>query len=322
MITMKNKSIAVAYPTIPIVFVSSVHPDRIPLHNTMGLAVTDLKEEVRSETAIEVTRKKNETTMFLEGKEMPKERMASVIKVANIFRKKTGSDAGLKITSNNYKIYSGSSDSGAAALVCALDDIFGTGLNQEELSELGMMVSESAIRSIYGGMNELNVDNYPKFHGKLVASVNDLKGLKIFALTFDYPTRVSAEQIFHATRSSPFYEYRLKMVPIWIAKIKLGLLNNDWKTVFSVAEENCANAHYLIESAGLRCRKKEMMNAWIDVEEIRAEGLPCYWTAGGGRVINVFSWGKEAEKVKKELIKRGYKPIEYKVAPSPKIIKR
>jgi mevalonate pyrophosphate decarboxylase len=63
-----------------------------------------------------------------------------------------------------------------------------------------------------------------------------------------------------------------------------------------------------------------MMNACIDVEEIRALGLPCYWTAGGGRVINVFTWGKDSERVKKELINRGYKPTEYKVASSPKVI--
>ncbi len=112
------------------------------------------------------------------------------------------------------------------------------------------------------------------------------------------------------------------MIPQWIAKIKLGLLLNDWHTVFSVAEENCANAHYLIESSGLRCRRKEMMNACIDVEEIRSQGLACYWTAGGGRVINVFSWGNDADKVKKELESRGHKPVEYKVASGAKILKK
>lgn len=52
---MKEESTAVAYPTIPIVFVSSVHPDRIPLHNSMGLAVTDIKDEVRTETSVTIS---------------------------------------------------------------------------------------------------------------------------------------------------------------------------------------------------------------------------------------------------------------------------
>ncbi|MCD6591360.1 MAG: hypothetical protein J7K72_05305 [Candidatus Aenigmarchaeota archaeon] len=321
---MKRESVAVAYPTIPIVFVSSVHPDRIPLHNTMGLAVTDLKEETRTETRVEVVGDSNDITFYVDGKPIEKEKLRDVYRIVDIFKREAGvKNVGLKIDSRNYKIYSGASDAGAAALVVALDDLFETHMSRDRLAEISMMLSESSVRALYGGLNELNVDGYPKIYGKLIADENDLKNLKIFALTFDYPTRVTAEEIFHATRSNPFYEYRLKMIPVWIAKIKEGLLHKDWDIVFSVAEENCANAHYLIESSGfgLRCRKKEMMAACIDVEEIRAKGLSCYWTAGGGKVINVFSWGKDAPKVKKELIKRGYKPVEYKVASGAKIVK-
>ena len=317
---MKKRAVAVAYPTIPIVFVSSVHPDRIPLHNSMGLAVTDLKEETRVETEVVVSG--NGIEFILNGNPIEKEKMRDILRIVKVFEKNSGSKVkGLKIKSDNYRIYSGSSDAGAAALVVALDAIFETEMTTDELAEISMMLSESSIRAIYGGLNELNVDGYPKFYGKLIADENDLKDIRIFAIGFDYPSRVSAEEIFHACRKNPFYEYRLKMIPQWIAKIKLGLLHSDWHAVFSAAEDNCANAHYLYESMGLRSRKKEMMNAVIDVEEIRASGLPCYWTAGGGKVINVFSWGKQAEDVKKELERRGHRIIEYKVAPGAKIIK-
>jgi mevalonate pyrophosphate decarboxylase len=316
---MKRRVVTAAYPTIPIVFVSSVHPDRIPLHNTMGLAVTDKEEQVRSETEVTVT-EGQDIDFILDGEKLDFERLTDVKKIVDFFMEKHGQRVGLNIKSTNYNIYSGSSDSGMAALVYALNELFETNLSQDELAKVSMLGSESSIRSVYGGINEINVDSYPNIIGKLVASDEELGNLKIFALTFDYESRVSAEQIFQATRSSHFYEYRLKMIPIWVAKIKLGFLTNDWKTVFSVAEENCANAHYLIECAGLRCRKKEMMNACIDVEEIRDTGLPCYWTAGGGKVINVFSWGPDSEKVRQELINRGYQPKEYKVAPGPKIV--
>ena len=114
---------------------------------------------------------------------------------------------------------------------------------------------------------------------------------------------------------------RLERVPYWVREIKEGLKKRDWKRVFSNAEENCANAHYLIESGGKRCRKKEMMTAVIDVEEIRLSGLPVYWTAGGGNLINAITWEPYGERVLKELKKRGQNPIEYKVASGPKIIK-
>ena len=52
---MKNKTTAVAYPTIPIIFVAGVREGtRIPAHNTMGMAITDKNKEVRTETTIEV----------------------------------------------------------------------------------------------------------------------------------------------------------------------------------------------------------------------------------------------------------------------------
>ena len=313
---------AVAYPTIPVLFVSSVRENRWPLHDTMGLAVTDLKEETRVETTVHKT-DSGKLDSFTVGKEkLDLARLTSVKDVLNIFQRESGKKYGIKVESENFNVYSGSSDAGAAALVVALDEMFKTNYSTERISELGMMISESTIRAIYGGLNIMVVEGIGAPYGKQLSSEKDLEDIRIFAMGFDYETRVSATEIFQLTRSNPFYDYRLKMVPQWAAEIKLGLLNKDWKKVFSVAELNCDNAHYLIESSGVRCRKKEMMNAVIDVEEIRATGLPVYWTAGGGKVINAFSWGKDADKVLAELKKRGQKPIEYKVAPGAKIIEK
>ncbi|MCW4006969.1 MAG: hypothetical protein NWF04_10345 [Candidatus Bathyarchaeota archaeon] len=316
---MRSSVTAVAYPTIPIVFVSSVHPDRIPLHNSMGLAVTDVKEKTRVKTIVRVIPERRKLEFVLNG-EVSKEKQEDMRRLVKVFEKKSGNaNVGLSITSDNHKVYSGSSDAGAAALVVALNELFETSMTQDELSDVSQILSESAIRAMYGGISEINVDGYPKMYGKLVADKKDLEELKIFAVGFDYPSRVSAEEIFHATRSSPFYKYRLEMIPQWIAKIKLGLLHKDWDTVFAVAEENCANAHYLYESVGLRSRRKEMMNVVIDVEDLRKQGLSCYWTAGGGKVINIFTWGEDADKVKAELTKKGHAITEYKVASGAKV---
>lgn len=310
---MKTEVTAVAFPTIPIVFVSSVRENRVPLHDTMGLAVTDLKEEVRSETTAKALNS-DKIEFLLEGKPLDKGKTKDIEAVVHEFQAASGSKKGVHIESTNYRIYSGSSDSGAAALVRALDELYETHFSLEKLAELGNRVSESANRSVYGGMNIYVVDGPLAPYGRQVASEEELKEIRVFAMAFDYESRISAAEIFALTRSNPFYKYRLKMVPTWIAKVKLGLLNKNWKLVFENAEENCANAHYLIESSGKRCRKKEMMNAVIDVEEIRQADLPVYWTAGGGKVINAFSWGKEADRVLAELKKRGQHPTEYKIA--------
>jgi mevalonate pyrophosphate decarboxylase len=314
-----NGVVAEAYPTIPIVFVSSVRDNRLPIHNSMGLSITDKQNETRVETKLAVTDTGQIDSFILNGKELQKERIESMAEVLRFFIKESGKNYGVKAESNNYKVYSGSSDAGAAAFVVGLDKIFDTHLPKERIALLANSISESAVRAVYGGLNALVVEGPGAPYGKQLASEEDLKNIRIFAMGFDYDSRISAAEIFQLTRSNPFYEYRLKMLPQWEAKIKLGLLRRDWNMVFSNAEENCANAHYLIESSGKRTRKKEMMDAIIDVEEIRDTGLQVYWTAGGGNVINAFSWEPYADKVLEELEKRDQKPIEYKVAPPARI---
>jgi len=317
---MKKKIVAVAYPTIPIIFVASVNEKRVPLHDTMGLAVTDLNEETRSETIIEVQPKEKGIEFLLEGKTVDERKHKDIESVAMEFMKKAQKEVGLKIESHNYKIYSGSSDSGAAALVVGLNELFQTNFSKQKLAGLGNKISESAIRSVFGGLNMYEVSK-GKPSGLQLASEDELKDIRIFAMGFDYPTRVSAQEIFDICKVSPYWQTRLKRIPYWVKEIKQALKQKDWKRLFSNAEENCANAHYLVESGGKRCRRKEMMNAVIEIEEIRAEGLPVYWTAGGGKVINAFSWEKEAEIVLKKLKERGQNPTEYKVASGAKIIK-
>ncbi len=303
-----------AYPTIPIVFNSSVHPDRIPLHNTMGLAVTDENETTYVETSVEFD---NEISFNLNGEEIKLSKHSDIVRVVEFFKKKANSNKNVRIMSKNYNIYSGSSDAGAAALVFALNDLYGTELTIDELAEVSMMISETSIRSVYGGLNEINVDAYPKIYGKLIATPEELSHIKIFAVGFNYKTRVSAAEIFQVSRANPFFEKRLEMVPQWIARIKLGLMKKDWDMVFKAAEENCHNAHQLLEYMDVFARRKEMLNVCYDVVELRKRGLKAYWTAGGGNVINVFSWGESAEEVYK-FLKEHYPTKRYKVAGGPK----
>jgi mevalonate pyrophosphate decarboxylase len=320
---MKSKSVAVAFPTIPIIFVAGVRPGtRIPIHNTMGMAVTDLNEETRTETSVEVMEKSFGVKFFFGNQEVDFEKEKDLKKVIDVFLEKSNFEGGLKIVSNNYKIFSGSSDSGMAALVTALNDLFELNLNLNELADIAMIGSESSIRSLYGGLNEIYTEGLEKPVGELLASDKELEKIRIFAMGFNYPSRYSAQEIFKINQSNPEFKYRLLEVPKWEKAIKDGLKEKNFEKVFDVAERNCRNAHYLFECSGRVMRKKEMMIASMDVCEIRTElKLPVYWVAGGGKVISAITWEPFAEKVLIELRKRGQNPIEYKVGSGAKIVK-
>lgn len=313
---------AVAYPTIPIIFVAGVKEGtRIPAHNTMGMAVTDLKEEVRTETVVKAAKGKG-TKFILGEKELNLSENKDLDKIIKIFREKSGRDDGIEVESKNYKIYSGSSDSGLAALVYALDAFFETKLTQDELADISMIGSESSIRAVYGGLNEIYVEGLEKPRGEMLATPEQLKEIKIFALNFDKPGRHSAREIFETNQANPMWKTRLEFSPYWEKQIKDALKEKNLAKLFENAEQNCMHAHFLFECSGKRMHGKEMTAARIDVDEIRLAGIPCYWTAGGGNVINVFSFGKDAKKAKEELEKRGWKPLEYKVASGAKVIEK
>jgi len=313
---------AVAYPTIPVIFLAGVRPGtRICPYNTMGLAVTDLNEEVKTETIVEKVEGK-ETKFILGGEELDLNEAKDLAEIISIFREKSGKDFGLKIESTNYKIYSGSSDSGLAALVVALNELFETKLSIDELADISMIGSESSIRSVYGGLSEIYTEGLEKPKGEQLASEEDLKDVKVFAVNFDNPGRYSAKEIFEVCQASPLWNSRVEMIPYWEKEIKAALKEKKWDKLLFNAEENCMHAHFLFETSGKRMHNKEMTCARIDVDEIRLSGVPCYWTAGGGNVLNVFSYGEKALKAKEELEKRGWKPLAYKVASGARVIEK
>ncbi len=317
---MPKKVVSVAYPTIPIVFLGGVRPDRRPIYNTMGLAVTDLDENVRTETTIKLVDKKNGIKFSLGGKPVEGKRNEDTINSIKSFLKDKKIDVGLEIDSTNYNIKGGSSDSGLAALFFGLNELLGTKMKVEEIAKYAMRGSESAIRSVYGGLSKIVVDT-PEMHGVAVASAKYLDGIRIFTVYFDYPSRITADEIHAAIVTHPWYSYRVNRIPVWIKNIEDAIKKKDFVTMLKNAEENIRNAHYLLEDVGLRVRRKKIMDCWIDVEEMRAAGLHAYCLQGGGNLVSIACLKEQSDKVYAGLVERGWSPLKYKVASGPKIIR-
>ena len=317
---MKKKSVAIAFPTIPIIFLGGVKEDRRPIYSTMGLTITDLNEKMRTETSVEVKPKEYGIKLLLGGKEIVDEKGNDTKRAIEKFLKATENKVGLHIESNNYEIASGSSDSGLAALFAALNDVLGSELHKDELAEYAMMGSESAIRSVYGGLSEIVIDPTKGFYGVGLASDKDLESVKILVVDFLYPSRVTADQIHAGMMTHPWYKHRVERINEWVAKIRYGIMFKKMQTIFENAEENIRNAHYLLEDLGLRVRRKEMMNLCLDIEDIRNRGHLAYYLIGGGNRLSVATFGEHVESVKGELKQKGWNFKECKIASGPKII--
>lgn len=323
---MKKKSVAVAYPTIPIIFLGGIHQDRTPIYDTMGLAVTSENEVTRTETSVEIIPKdqlpKDEPLPYVKfmlgDKEITGIRGKQIISAVKSFMQNCKREANLLINSKNYDIFSGSSDSGLAALFTALNDLLDLNLNQEKLLEYSMRGSESAGRSLFGGLTHTLATTPPKV--VQLASESDLNEIKLFSVPFHYKSRITADEIHAGIVTNSNFEKRKENIPLWVNRIKAALANNNLVDLLEIAEENIQNAHELLEGVGLVVRKPKMMELCIDIQQMREDGIPAYYLIGGGNLITIATLQQYAQQVAKRLDSKNWQYHHFKVASAPKIV--
>lgn len=319
---MKQKSIAIAYPTIPIIFLGGIRSNRLPIYDTMGLAVTDLNENTRTETIVTVLEEnpqnEPEIEFFIGSEKISGLRGEQIISTIKVFMNDVGEKCSLRINSNNYNIFSGSSDSGLAALFTSLNDLFEKNLTNEKLLRYSMKGSESAARSLLGGLTHIKIiDNH--FSATQLASDEILKSIRLFSIPFHFDSRISADEIHKGIIKSANFKDRVKKIPQWVDKIKEALSEKNYIKMLQFAEENIQNAHELLESVGLVVRKPEIMSLCNDIISMREQGILGYYLIGGGNLVTIATTVEYAEKVAKYLESKKWQFYNYKVASAPKI---
>ncbi len=319
---MNKKTVAVAFPTIPIIFLGGVTPERKPLYDTMGLAVTSLDETTRTETSIEVISSNTKETnieFYLNKARISGLRGNQIMSAIKRFLDKSGVNASIEIQSQNYKIFSGSSDSGLAAVFTALNEIFELNFSKEELLEYSMKGSESAGRSLFGGLTHTIVSD-ESIRVEQLASEQKLKDLALFSVPFQLASRYSADEIHQRIVTNTNYQKRVVKIPEWVQSIKSSLERDDIISLLDTAEENIRNAHELLEEVNLVIRKPEMMRLCNEIHKMRENDLPAYFLIGGGNLITVATIKQYAVQVSEQLAKHNWTYYPFKVASEPKII--
>jgi mevalonate-3-kinase len=320
-VKMEKMSTVVAYPTIPIIFLGGINPDRTPLYDTMGLAVTNIAETTRTETTVKFTSEKNSEIKFLLDKqELTGIRGSQIIDSIKALMNKNNIIAKIHIESNNYNIFSGSSDSGLAALFTALNDVFSLNYSKEEILKYSMKGSESAGRSLYGGLTLTKANEKPLKVIQL-ASEKVLSEIKLFSVPFHYNARISADEIHAGIIKNPLFPDRVKRIPNWVNRIKKALEKKDFIELLKIAEENIQNAHELLEGVEIRVRKPDMLKLCEQVKQMREENIEAYYLIGGGNLVTIATTNTFAKAVAKLLAKYQWNYYEFKVASAPKIIK-
>ncbi|MCD6523267.1 MAG: hypothetical protein J7K68_06035 [Candidatus Diapherotrites archaeon] len=313
---MKSKAVSEAYPAVPLIFLAGLRGDRSPYHNTIGMAVTTLDENMK--TVTEATLSKTGTKFYVNDSEISGEKAKPMLRIVHTVLKIVG-NSGVRIQSRNYNIKSGSSASGAAALIQALDDLFELNLTINEKVSIIINASASSPRSLLGGISKIDVSQYPEVGGKQLLNPKELVGVSLFGFSFE-KARIESEKIHRAMLASPQFEERVSNCNKRCHKIERRIIKKDFMGAFRVAQEDIDEAYALLLSQGIDIRNEEVKRVCDIVTDLRTSGVDAYYTMGGGSQIVVACRSKDREDVILAFEEYRISPTPYKLADGAKVV--
>lgn len=204
-------------------------------------------------------------------------------------------------SSNNFPTASGlaSSASGFAALITAINTHCSLGLDNNQCSIWARRASASAARSMQGGWASLAG---PHWHVDSIDS--DWSMRVIVAITDSQRKSVSSSVGMAQTKdTSPYY-------PAWVETTNqdfaqaLGLVEaQDFAGLAELAEHSCLKMHGVMLSSqpGLIYWKPATLAVIHAIRELRADGLPVFFTIDAGPQVKAICLPEAAEAVEQKL---------------------
>lgn len=242
--------------------------------------------------------------IYLNGKPAPKDFAARISAFLDLFRA-DGQFFEVR-TRNNIPTAAGlaSSASGFAALVKALDQLFGWGFNLRELSMLARLGSGSAARSLYdgfavwhAGVRADGMDSYAEGFSK------DWKNLRIGILEISRLRKKtgSTDGMNRTVETSELYEAWPAQAECDFDELRTAVAAQDFPMLGKTAENNALAMHATMLAAWppLCYWKPQTVAAMQKVWTARENGLEIYFTMDAGPNLKLLFLKEDQAAVKK-----------------------
>jgi len=212
-------------------------------------------------------------------------------------------------TSNSVPTAAGlaSSAAGFAALALAASRAAGLRLSPAELSELARRGSGSAARSIFGGFAEMSpgvrADGTDAVaHGLPGESAWDVR--LCVAITATGEKAIGSTAAMDRTAlTSPYYQGWLASVPIDLDEARAAVAARDLAALGAIAERSALRMHACALAADphILYWNPATLAAIATVKELRAAGVPAYFTIDAGPHVKVLCVSTDAPRVQAAL---------------------
>ena len=242
--------------------------------------------------------------VFLNGKPASADFAVRLSKYLNLFRA-DGQFFEVR-TKNNIPTAAGlaSSASGFAALVKALDQLFGWGFNPRELSMLARLGSGSASRSLYDGFAVwhagVRADGMDSYAEELS---NDWKNLRVGILEVSKARKKtgSTDGMNHTVETSELYESWIAQADCDFDVLRTAIAAQDFPMLGKTAENNALAMHATMLAAWppLCYWKPQSVALMQKVWQAREDGLEIYFTMDAGPNLKLLFLEKDSRAVRK-----------------------
>ncbi|MCF7848715.1 MAG: diphosphomevalonate decarboxylase [Kiritimatiellales bacterium] len=208
-------------------------------------------------------------------------------------------------TANNIPTAAGlaSSASGFAALVLALDNLMGWGLDRKQLSMLARLGSGSAARSVYDGFvcwhAGTRKDGRDSFAEPISSDWKEFR-IGILEISKDWKPVSSRAGMKRTVETSELYRSWPRQAADDLEMLRLAIADKDFPMLGKTAENNALAMHATMLSAWppLIYWQPETIAQIHRVHQVRSEGLDVYLTIDAGPNLKLL-FTEETEKLVK-----------------------
>jgi diphosphomevalonate decarboxylase len=196
-----------------------------------------------------------------------------------------------------------SSASGFAALVLALDQLYGWQLSQSELSILARLGSGSACRSLWNGFVEWQVGTQADgmdSRGSRLPEVWPEFCVGLLLLNTAEKALSSREAMERTKATSALYSLWPAKVSADLPVIKEAIVARDFPLLGKTAESNALTMHAMMLSAWppISYFLPETIAAMQKIWQLRQDGLPLYFTQDAGPNLKLLFLQKDSDSVR------------------------
>ncbi len=264
--------------------------------------------DVNTQTSVEFSKQLKSDFVKIDGRDAEGKERERVVRHLDILRLQAKTQLKARVISrNNFPKGTGlaSSASGFAALTLAASKALNLNLNTRQLSILARMGSGSACRSIPDGFVEWRegVDSESSYAESLYPpdywDIRDVIGL-----VGEAGKKVSSTEGHTRAESSPFFKQRILGMKNKVKELKRALKVKDFTRFGELIEEEAVNMHAVMMTS--RPPLFYWMSKTFEIIEavrgLREKGLESYYTIDAGPNVHVICLGKDADKVKNNLL--------------------